>query len=319
MPEITVIVPVYKVEPYLVQCIDSILAQTFSDFEVILVDDGSPDRCGEICEAYQLKDKRISVIHKKNGGLSDARNTALDRMKGRYVTFVDSDDYIAPKMLENTYRLIKQYNADIVMNAYYNVDRDGRKIKNYNGSCFNILNSKQAIRTVLEMKKTSVIACAKLYSRNVYDKIRFPVGKTAEDAFVIVKVLEQADTIIYDSNAYYYYVARADSITNQEYHKNFDEIEAYRNNFDLVKEKYPTLKKYVRFRYFVAINSVLRKMMDAKLEFRDPDFQMLRKIIFKNIMEVMLLPSMGWKRKVMMAILAIVPKVYYKIETNRKF
>lgn len=98
MPTLSIIVPVYKVEPYLHRCVDSILAQTFTDFELILVDDGSPDNCGAICDEYAAKDSRILVIHKENGGLSDARNAGLDIAKGEYIGFVDSDDYISPQM-----------------------------------------------------------------------------------------------------------------------------------------------------------------------------------------------------------------------------
>lgn len=112
---ISIIVPVYNVEPYLEQCIDSILNQSFRDFELILVDDGSPDRCGEICDRYAAADDRIRVIHQKNGGVSAARNAGMEVSKGKYIVFVDSDDMVHPLYLEHLYKAIQKHNADISM------------------------------------------------------------------------------------------------------------------------------------------------------------------------------------------------------------
>ena len=114
-PLISVIIPVYKVELYLRECIDSVLAQTYQNLEVILVDDGSPDQCGSICEQYAEKDNRVCVIHKENGGLSDARNAGIDVAKGEYIGFVDSDDWVAPDMYECLYKASVEYNAEFVV------------------------------------------------------------------------------------------------------------------------------------------------------------------------------------------------------------
>lgn len=126
MPIISVIVPVYNVEKYLPRCIDSILAQTFTDFELILVDDGSPDNCGAICDEYAAKDKRVRVIHKSNGGVSSARNAGLDAASGEYVTFVDSDDYIAEDRLKQMHSSIFESKADIAVAGFRFVDEIGR-------------------------------------------------------------------------------------------------------------------------------------------------------------------------------------------------
>lgn len=114
-PKISIIVPVYKAEPYLKKCIDSILNQTFKDFELILVDDGSPDRCGEICDEYALKDSRIKIIHKENGGQSSARNVGLDIAQGEYIGFVDSDDWIEPDMYKKLFKVLKNDNVDMAI------------------------------------------------------------------------------------------------------------------------------------------------------------------------------------------------------------
>lgn len=122
---VTVIVPVYNVEKYLDRCVKSIVRQTYKDLEIILIDDGSPDRCPEMCDAWKLKDSRIKVIHKKNAGLGYARNTGIDNATGKYLCFVDSDDYIAPDTIEKAYYCAVQYNADIVSYGYYVVASDG--------------------------------------------------------------------------------------------------------------------------------------------------------------------------------------------------
>ena len=127
-PKISIIVPVYKVEPYIHKCIDSILNQTFKEFELILVDDGSPDNCGNICDEYAKKDNRVRVIHKENGGISSARNIGLDVSNGEYIGFVDSDDYIKLDMYERLYNSCKVNNADISIIGTIEVDENGKKL-----------------------------------------------------------------------------------------------------------------------------------------------------------------------------------------------
>ena len=125
-PLLSIIVPVYKVENYLPKCIDSILAQTFTDFELILVDDGSPDNCPALCDAAAEKDARVRVIHQKNGGLSAARNAGLDAARGAWIGFVDSDDYIAPEMYEVLYQAVQSTGADLALCDYAEVDEAGK-------------------------------------------------------------------------------------------------------------------------------------------------------------------------------------------------
>ena len=130
MPEISVIVPVYKVEKYIHRCVDSILGQTFSDIQVILVDDGSPDTCGDICEEYARRDSRVRVIHKENGGLSDARNAGIPQADGKYIIFIDSDDFIEMDMLEYLYSNIRNANADMATCGCFDVYSDRTEAQN---------------------------------------------------------------------------------------------------------------------------------------------------------------------------------------------
>lgn len=193
---ISVIVPIYKVEEYLHACVDSILEQTYVNLEVILVDDGSPDLCGQICDEYSRKDLRIKVIHKKNGGLSDARNAGLDIAQGEYIYFVDSDDIIHPELLEKLFILIKKYGADISICRYqiFN-DGDSPKIilgQHGNVECFsdfemldNLYNPKYA--------PANIVAWNKLYRRSIWNSLRYKVGIINEDEDLAVKLYLSKD------------------------------------------------------------------------------------------------------------------------------
>ncbi|MDV4769588.1 glycosyltransferase, partial [Enterococcus faecium] len=188
MCEISIIVPVYKVEPYLRKCVDSILAQTFTDFEVILVDDGSPDNSGKICDEYASKDSRVRVIHKKNGGLSSARNAGIDVARGKYLGFVDSDDYIEKDMYELLYDNIVKEQADLSICGIYDIYA-GKKVKILPEE-YKVLDKVSAMKIVLEAQSFSVHAVNKLYKKELFNKIRYPENIITEDAAVILDILE---------------------------------------------------------------------------------------------------------------------------------
>lgn len=220
MPEISVIVPVYKVEKYLRKCVDSILAQSFTDFELWLVDDGSPDRCGAICDEYASQDERVRVIHKKNGGLSDARNAALDVMQGKYVFFVDSDDWISSDALESTYAAIQRTGAKVATGNIVSAYEDGRE---------EVLYAPVQEETVLygeEMLKTLLRPNAwnRLYDAELFRDLRYPVGKLYEDVFVYHRILDQIDSMVLTGRNSYYYLVREGSIMNTEYSIRFTDI-----------------------------------------------------------------------------------------------
>lgn len=213
-PLVSIIVPIYKVEPYLRRCLDSIVNQTYTNLEIILVDDGSPDGCPQICDEYAAKDDRIVVIHKENGGLSDARNAGLDLCKGGYLTFVDSDDWINLKFIEVLIELIQKEKADLAIGKfekkYESGQKDERKKNNFS---VEILNNKQAIEKLFS--KDSVffgIACGKLYARALFEKIRFPFGMLHEDDYTLYKVLYSSKKIIFLDDPLYFYFQRGSSI-----------------------------------------------------------------------------------------------------------
>ena len=229
---ISVIVPVYNVEKYLNRCIHSILKQTYKNFELILVNDGSTDNCGKICDEYSKKDNRIKVIHKDNGGLSDARNTGIESASGEYIMFVDSDDYISSKMVEILYKSIIENESDMALCNFTYVNEFGDELEDRNiKSPINneILTSYDALYRLSASKGWYyVVAWNKLYKKELFDTIRFPYGKCHEDEFVAHKIFDKCRTISSVEDGLYFYVQRTDSIMSQNYSiKRLDVVEAY--------------------------------------------------------------------------------------------
>ena len=218
MPEISIIVPIYNVEPYLPRCLDSILAQTFTDFELILVDDGSPDQCGEICDNAKEQDKRIRVIHKKNGGLSDARNVGIDVAKGDYLLFIDSDDFVAPNMVEKLYKALNENDADYAMCGTVKV-LDGKELAVVSKTQLQnrTLTNLEALALIKEPNTMFVAAWNKLYKKELFSSIRFPVGKLYEDEATIYKITYLCKRVTIISDELYFYVLREGSITRSFY------------------------------------------------------------------------------------------------------
>ncbi len=210
---ISVIIPVYKVEKYLNKCIDSIINQTYNKLEIILVDDGSPDNCPQICDEYSKKDERIKVIHKKNGGQSEARNWGLDIAKGKYIGFVDSDDYIKKDMIEVLYKNILEHNADIsICNIIKVKEKSNENLENYDE--IEIYNSTESIKQLLKQHITNYLP-NKLYRREIWDDIRLPEGKILEDMDVMYRLIEKANKIVATNKTEYYYFIRKDSSISQ--------------------------------------------------------------------------------------------------------
>ncbi len=235
-PQISIIVPVYKVEKYIDECVQSILKQSYSVWELILVDDGSPDRCGEICEHYAAKDDRIKVIHKSNGGLSDARNVALDIINGKYVTFIDSDDFISRTYLEEMVRFMKVYDADIVQCEF---TRNRNSIENQTSEDdITVLYSEKILREFLRFGAPKVFACGKLYKSSIFNSIRFPVGIIDEDNFTTYKTFIEASIFVNINKCLYYYRPNEASITNRnfEIHK-FDILNCVNTIRDYLEDR----------------------------------------------------------------------------------
>lgn len=218
MAVISVIVPVYKVESYIYRCVDSILAQTYSDFELILVDDGSPDECGKICDKYAKKDKRIHVIHQENGGLSVARNSGIDwvyrNSTSEYLTFIDSDDWIHPQYLEALYFAAKKNNVDVSICCHQRAEKYGGVGIDQIYKAFEV-EKMSAEDLLINDTWNFNYAWAKLYKREYFRNIRYPVGKIFEDTFTTYKVLFSCMQVAVVRQVLYYYFKNECGITRE--------------------------------------------------------------------------------------------------------
>lgn len=237
---ISIIVPVYNVEKYLEKCILSILEQNFQDFELLLIIDGSKDRSDKICYKYAKLDKRISVFEKENGGLSDARNYGINKAKGEYLTFIDSDDWISNNFLENLYNAIKKTNKDISLCPFVSVYEDGKIIcGNKNHFCeftkIELLENLFFTKEKLIDAKINVMTWGKLYKRELFKDVEFPKGRLHEDVATTYLIFDKSNGAVYTNECKYFYLQRQGSImgnlnykANSNHLKNFT---AYKKNY----------------------------------------------------------------------------------------
>lgn len=217
---VSVIVPVYKVEKELTRCLDSILSQTYKNLEILIVDDGSPDRCPQICDTYAKKDHRIKVFHKENGGLSSARNYAIERASGDYIAFIDSDDWVEDNFIELLLNNLLKEQADLSIVGYIFAWDSGKVQGNTIGNEYEVMNTEQAIRELFIQKKFQCMVCTKLYKKELFNQVRFPEGKLFEDIAIGLDIFKQCHKVVFDGQQKYYYFQRADSIFNSRFDKN---------------------------------------------------------------------------------------------------
>lgn len=207
---ISIIVPVYKTEPYLRKCLNSIVRQTYENLEIIIVDDGSPDNCGKICDEYAALDSRIKVIHQRNGGLSAARNTGLKIASGAYIGFTDSDDWIDADMFETLYNGAQEHGADISICGFYSVRNNKyEEVKEEHTVLYGREDAMHHL--ILDQAFTNQI-WNKLFKRELFEGIYFPDGRTFEDIGTTYKLVEKADRIVFLNSCKYYYLRRKDGL-----------------------------------------------------------------------------------------------------------
>ena len=293
---ISVVIPVYKVEKYLNECVQSVLLQTYENLQVILVDDGSPDRCGEMCDKWADKDHRIQVIHKKNGGLSDARNAGLAVAAGAYIAFVDSDDWIAPQMYEVMLKTIKEQNADIVACGIVNTYGD-RQILYTPPYC--IGSSEKFLRMIYEDTVFSVSAWNKLYRKSCWSNFQFPKGKLCEDAFTTFLLVDNANKIVQISEAFYYYRIRENSIMTSGFrHARMDEEEAWRCNYEYMRAHYPSIAKKAFDFYLQKVNMLIHTISREQRESFKQDYQKLYGILKENLSYILFRSNSSYKYRI---------------------
>ena len=311
--KISVIVPVYNVENYLEKCVESILKQTYTNLEILLVNDGSTDTSGELCDQLAQRDQRIRVIHKENGGLSDARNRGIEEASSDLIGFIDSDDYIDEDMYETLYRQLLESNADLSMCGHYDVyhqipEKQVAAIQTWE------LTPQEAIKMVMEAKILSVTAVNKLYKKELFEQLRFEIGKIAEDAFIMIALIHHCRKVVATNEKKYYYVHRENSITTQKFSLKFlNVIEAYEQNATIIRENYPELAAVATMRLNWAYFYVLDRLL-VDSEFKDKALEdKLIAYLKKNSMNILRDSRFTNARKISFLVLCLSRKLYTKI------
>lgn len=291
---ISVIVPVYNVEKYLVKCIESIVNQTYSNIEIILVDDGSSDLSSKICDEYSEKYDNITALHKNNGGLSSARNYGIDNCNGKYITFIDSDDYISNIFIQTLYNAAKNRNADLVISGLKNFYDD--KIVEEDNIDLNvekIITKEVALKKMLLQEEIDVNSTAKLYLKKIFDNIRFPEGKLYEDIQIIDDIISNTSCIVQISYRGYYYLQRKNSIM---YGKMSIErlilIEKTKQLIQYSKENYPniieaSIKRYIYCNFHLLGRSIVdNNFRNISIELRNNIIKYKKKIYKSDMFSV---------------------------------
>ena len=270
-PLITVIIPVYKTELYVEKCVDSVLNSDYENIEIILVDDGSPDRCPEICDEICQKYDSVKVLHKENGGLSSARNAGLDIARGKYVTFVDSDDLITSDMLSEMYSIACKDNCRIVKLGMILTESEDYPIQEcYEKTEYVIVSSEQALHRIYTDPPAIVTICGKLYDISLFDEFRFPEGIINEDEYLTPRLFHACDKIALSDRIGYIYMQRpGDSIMRGKFSsKKMDILNIAEERIELFKGwGYPRLCVQATRDYFCHLINLREKT--KKSEYRD--------------------------------------------------
>ena len=271
-PAISVIIPVYNVESFLTRCVDSVISQTFRDIEILLIDDGSTDSSGSLCDELARTDCRIRVLHKENGGTGDARNTGIDHAQGEYLIFFDSDDYVDADMLETLYGLLLKYKTNIAACTIADHFKT-REIKNH-GSKVYLLSPQEAMRDILLGNRGNYSVCTKLIHRDFCKNHRFCKGKTYEDVLYIPGLLLQVERIVLIDRPMYHYWHRSDSICSSPFSADdLMHIEAHQYVLEQVREHWPSLEDIAVFRCRWSQFLLLDKMLMSPGMEKDPLFR----------------------------------------------
>ncbi len=268
-PLISVIVPVYNVEPYLERCVESIRNQSYKNLEIILVDDGSPDNCGKMCDEFAEKDSRIRTVHRKNGGQSAARNSGLSIAKGDYIGFVDSDDYIEEDMYEVLFGALKSTSAQMAVCDYRVVNESGAYSgkKSFSGRV-SVYEGDSAYDIIIPTLNNSV--WNKLYKKECIKGLTFPEGQIhGEDFIFVLESLKNVERIAVADEGKYYYLQRSDSITGKVFsEKKLDEIKSKDRILEIIGESFPSYTDIAKKWCFKARMNVIRAILKNGFEKR---------------------------------------------------
>lgn len=305
MAKISVIVAAYNVEKYIHECIDSILAQTFDDYEVIIIDDGSSDSTAVFCDEYSRQSEKISVYHQTNGGVSSARNTGIKKANGEYICFIDGDDYISQGYLEKMYLAAIENDADVVICNYSKVRSDGQILRENVYAKNETVCSREALSWLYRKHGwTYVVVWNHLYKKSIFDRVHFPTGKIHEDEYVAHEVFFECETITSISDLLYFYRESENSITSEKCDiRHVDGMEALYNRFQAFEANgytellLGTLKASKQFISYI-------NKYPAGTNYEKKRIKELKKMFFYMVKKVGIGAGYNW-------VIAIMPKTYY--------
>ena len=318
---LSVIVPIYKVEQYLDRCVQSILNQGFDRMEIILVDDGSPDRCGRMCDEYACQYDMIKVIHKENGGLSDARNAGIRIAKGKYIACIDSDDYIKPGMFSNLCKVLEENDADIAICGFDMVFQDG--VVNRYAYKEEVLPAVEAICKMIFDRTISFSAWNKIYKRSLFMNMEYPVGLLYEDYYLTPRLLMESSVVVVTDEVFYEYCIRNDSIMGESNRKiSKDIVTVSRANYDYFRENKKQMQSE-QYRMIIAgiVNHLYECSRQVFLsncieEYKDY-ISAYRKCLLHMIVHIIANKKINIRMKQKILLSMVSPKLYSRAMQNR--
>lgn len=310
-PLISVIVPAYNVEKFIGKCIDSILRQSFKDFEVLLIDDGAKDSTPEICDACAKKDSRIKVYHKENGGLSDARNYGIDRMQGKYVTFIDSDDYVDSGYFEYLYGLITQEEDIQIAICGKKSVREDENASPDPETFHEIITGERAVQKMLCGHGSGHSAWGKLYSADLWKTVRYPKGKIYEDYATTYRVMALVDKAAWGNAAMYFYVQHIESIMHQKCsRRSLSLVDIADEETEFIVKKWPALKQEALARKVTSELKCLQNILNAKNEEFDDYKQKIVEDVRRHKGELLASKKVALKTKIKIIALLLGEKTF---------
>ena len=264
MKLISVVIPVYNVQKYLEECLDSVIGQTYKNIEILLIDDGSTDLSGKICDEYADKDFRIQVIHQKNSGLSGARNKGIDLSSGDYIMFLDSDDYLEKDMLEKLVTTIENLQCDIAVTGTIYCDENKNFLFEKSVKQQKIYHKNEQIFNLLTSYEIGTMAWGKLYNKNLFNDLRYPLNKYHEDVYLTYKLLDKSKKTVVIPDIGVHYRQIKTSIVHSKFSiKHLDSVEATKQRMEFIEKKYPEYRKYSYSTVVYACCKVFEKMVQS--------------------------------------------------------
>ncbi|OTN87983.1 hypothetical protein A5819_000433 [Enterococcus sp. 7E2_DIV0204] len=315
---VSVVIPIYNVEDYLEECIDSVLNQTYTELEIILVDDGSKDNSLEICKKKEQEDSRIIVISKENGGLSSARNAGIDRAKGEYICFIDSDDWIEADYVELLMEGIVDYNADIsVIHMTKVSDFSKIKFQTQNSETWTQFTKESAMKELFTNNFIGYSANNKLYKTSLFKTIRYPYGLLMEDKATTYRLIDESTKIVVNPSTKYHYFLRDNSILRSKFNvKSFDSFQIHEEILLFIDSNYPGLSTKVRTRYVYESIRMMMRMIESNHD-NEKDFDKCIEIIVKYKKDVLTDKELSFGIKGLTILLSGVKRLPYKLSKRK--